>query len=80
MEATSLKGGALAGVVSRWSVWVFAIIAALLQLGVATMLLQTIVTGFVAMLALSFGLAFGLGGKDAAGRMVDKMMRDLNVG
>ncbi|MFY9457478.1 MAG: hypothetical protein WAP23_00910 [Candidatus Spechtbacterales bacterium] len=79
VEATSLKGGALAGVVSRWSVWVFAIVAALLQLGVATMLLQTIVTGVIAMFALAFGLAFGLGGRDAAASMIDKTMRDLNL-
>lgn len=79
VEATSLKGGALAGVVSRWAVWVFAIIAALLQLGVATMLLQTIVTGVIAMFALAFGLAFGLGGRDAAAGMIDKTMRDLNL-
>ncbi|MDO8500012.1 MAG: hypothetical protein Q7S66_05185 [bacterium] len=78
-EAASLRGGAVAGVVSRWAVWTFAIIAALLQLGIATMLLQTIVTGVIAMFALAFGLAFGLGGRDAAAGMIDKTMRDLNL-
>lgn len=75
--AAGLKGGALVAVVTRWSVWVFAIVAALLQLGIATVLLQTFVTGFVAMLALALGLAFGLGGRDAAGAIVDKMLRDI---
>lgn len=79
VEATSLRGGALAGVVARWAVWVFAVVAALQQLGIAAMLLQTIVTGFVAMLALAFGLAFGLGGRDAAASMIDRTMRDLNL-
>lgn len=80
VEAAGVRGGALVGVVTRWSVWVFAIIAALLQLGVATVLLQTIVTGFVAMLAIALGLAFGLGGRDAASAVIDKMMRDIRGG
>ena len=68
----------LVGVVIRWSIWVFAIVAALLQLGVATVLLQTVITGVVAMLALAFGLAFGLGGKEAAADMIDKIKGEMN--
>lgn len=77
VSAAGLRGASLVGVISRWAVWIFAIIAALLQLGIATILLQTIVTGVVAMLALSFGLAFGLGGKDAAAGIIDRMLRDI---
>lgn len=77
VDAAGLKGGAVASVISRWAVWVFAIVAALLQLGIARELLLTFVTGFVAMLALALGLAFGLGGKDSAGRIVDKVLRDI---
>lgn len=77
VEAAGLRGGALVGVVTRWSVWVFAIVAALQQLGIAVVLLQTLVTGFVAMLALALGLAFGLGGKDAAGSIVERVLRDI---
>ena len=68
----------LVGVVIRWSIWVFAVVAALLQLGVATVLLQTVITGVVAMLALAFGLAFGLGGKEAAADMIDKIRGEMN--
>lgn len=77
VEAAGLRRGSLVGLVARWSVWVFAIVAALLQLGVATVLLQTVVTGLVAMLALAFGLAFGLGGKDAAGAVVERVIREV---
>lgn len=76
VEAVGMRG-ALVGVMARWSIWVFAILAALFQLGVATILIQTLVTGLVAMLALAFGLAFGLGGKDAAASFVDKVRREL---
>lgn len=76
VEAAGMRGAAV-GVMVRWAIWVFAVIAALLQLGVATVLLQTLVTGLVAMLALAFGLAFGLGGRDAASSFIDKLRRDI---
>lgn len=76
VEAVGMRG-AVVGVMVRWAIWIFAVIAALLQLGVATVLLQTLVTGLVAMLALAFGLAFGLGGRDAAAGFIDKLRRDI---
>lgn len=76
-EAAGFEG-AFVGVVVRWSIWIFALVAALLQLGVATVLLQTLVTGLVAMLAIAFGLAFGLGGKDAAASIIERMRRDVS--
>ena len=69
--------GSFVGVMVRWAIWVFAIIAALFQLGIATTLLQTLVTGFVAVLVLGFGLAFGLGGRDVAASFLDKVRADL---
>jgi len=68
-----------AAVLTRWAIWIFAVIAALLQLGVAAVLLQTVVTGVVAMMALAFGLAFGLGGRDAAADVITKMRQDINA-
>ncbi len=68
-----------AAVLTRWAIWIFAVIAALLQLGVAAVLLQTVVTGVVAMAALAFGLAFGLGGKEAAADIISKMRRDISA-
>lgn len=76
VEAAGYRG-ALVGVVARWSIWVFAFVAALQQLGVATALLQTVVTGLVAALAIAFGLAFGLGGKEAASAFVERLRGEL---
>lgn len=63
--------------VSKWAIIVFAILAALTQLNVATTLIQTIVTALFAMLALAGGLAFGLGGRDLAAKWLKKMEVDL---
>lgn len=76
VEAAGYKGS-LVGVVARWSIWIFAFVAALQQLGVATALLQTIVTGLVAALALAFGLSFGMGGKDAASAIIERVRGEL---
>ncbi|MBU0668401.1 hypothetical protein KJ951_04805 [Patescibacteria group bacterium] len=58
--------------VAKWAIVVFALLAALVQLGVATNLIEILFTGLVAMLALAFGLAFGLGGKEHAAKWLDK--------
>ena len=48
-------------------------VAALSQLGVAVGLINSLVTGFVAMLALAGGIAFGLGGKEYAAHLLGKL-------
>jgi len=75
--AAGVPSAKLLGGISKWAVWVFALIAALLQLGVAVILLQTIFTGLIAMLALAGGLSFGLGGRDAAGKYLEKLRDEV---
>lgn len=65
------------GQIARWSIMTFAVLAALSQLGVAEDLIRILFTGFVAMLAIAGGLAFGLGGKDTAESMLKKMREEL---
>jgi len=69
--------GSFVGLMARWSIWIFALIAALLQLGIAAMLIQTLLTGLVAAIAIAAGLAFGLGGKDAAAAFLDKFRSEI---
>ena len=76
-RAAGLRSANLAGAVAKWSVWVFAIIIAMSQLGIATVYLQTLFTGVVVALSIAAGLAFGLGGQDAAGQVIDKMRREI---
>lgn len=63
--------------VAKWSILIFAFFAVLIQLGVAPALINTLVMGLVAMLAIAGGLAFGLGGKDAAAAFIERLKREM---
>lgn len=76
-KAAGAHSANLAGSVSKWAIWIFAVLAALDQLGVASAFVQTVFTGLVVALSLAFGLAFGLGGKDAAARAIEKMRQEI---
>jgi hypothetical protein len=65
----------LLSTITRVAVWAFAIIIAVNQIGIATELVNTLFMGFVGALALAAGLAFGLGGRDTAGQMVQSWYR-----
>ncbi len=63
--------------VTKWIIWVFAILVALSQLGIASGFVQTIFTGLVVALSLGLGLAFGLGGQEAASRVIEKVSKEI---
>jgi hypothetical protein len=71
------KTAAIAADVARWAVVVFVVLAALMQLGIATTLIDRVVTGLVAMGALAGGLAFGLGGQDTAKEAIVRLRKNL---
>lgn len=63
--------------IAKWSISVFVILAVLNQLGVASDLVRILFTGFVAMLAISGGIAFGLGGQGAAKDVIEEVKKKL---
>jgi hypothetical protein len=63
--------------VTQVAVWGFTIVVALNQLGIATTLINTLLIGLVGAVALAFGLAFGLGGRDRAAQMLETMGRQV---
>lgn len=67
------------GQLARWAIITFAVLAALSQLGVARNLIEILFTGFVAMIALAGGLAFGLGGQQSASDLLKKLREDLDA-
>lgn len=78
-KAARMPSAGLLGGVVKWAIWVFAIFAALMQLGLFQELILTVVQAFVYMLALAGGLAFGLGGKDSASRYIEKLRQDIST-
>lgn len=64
--------------VTGWVIWVFAVLVALSQLGIAVGFVQTIFTGLVVALSLALGLSFGLGGQEAAARVIEKMGKEIS--
>lgn len=63
------------GMASKYIILTFAVLAALSQLQIATILIQTLFIGFVAMLTIAGGLAFGLGGKDVVRELLEAVKR-----
>lgn len=68
--------GALAGI-AKWAVIIFSIMAALVQLGIASSLIQILFTGLVTMLTIAGGLAFGLGGRDKAREWLERLDKEF---
>lgn len=77
-DSAELIHSGFVGSVAKWAILVFALFAALDQLGVARTFIITLLQGFVAMLAIAGGLAFGLGGQNAARSFVDKLRDEIS--
>lgn len=61
---------------TRYAIIGFAIIAAANQLGVAAVVVNTLFIGLVGALALAFGLALGIGGRDVGARIAESLYRN----
>lgn len=72
-----IKLGRLAGKFASWLVVVFAILAAVNELGIAQSLINILFVGVVAMLSLGFGLAIGLGAKDLVSQLLQEWYKNL---
>jgi len=72
VKASKLHAANFLSSLTWWSVIIFGFLTALSQLGIAVGIIQSLVTGFVAMIAIAGGIAFGLGGKDYAAALLSK--------
>lgn len=77
-KASGISSAFFLGHVAKWAIWVFAILAALNQLAVAQVFVQTLFTGIVVAVSLALGLAFGLGGQDAAARYIEHVRVNIS--
>ena len=76
-KAANIKSADHLGKLTRWAIWIFALLTALYNLGVAPAIIQTVITAIFAGGALAIGLAFGLGGKEVAQRLIEKGMHGI---
>ena len=76
-KAASVRSAGFLGKVARYAILVFAILAALAQLNVATAFVQTLFTGVVIAVSLAVGLSFGLGGQKAAERYIEHLRSEI---
>lgn len=56
-----------------WVIWFFAVLAILYQLRITPPLILAIFVGLVATISIALGIAFGLGGKDLASRILKEL-------
>lgn len=77
VEGAKVGYGQLVGAIVRWSIWVFAILIILSQLGIGETFMADLFRGIVVMIVLAIGLAFGLGGKDVAAEILQDLRNKL---
>lgn len=77
VESIKIGYGQMISAVVKWSIWIFSIMAILYQLGIARPFMETLFQGLVAMLVISLGIAFGLGGKEVAAEILQDLKRKL---
>lgn len=76
-KTAGVRTANLLGSIARWAVWLFGISAALIHLGIAEALINTLFLGLVIALSLALGLSFGLGGQDAAAKFIEEIKEEI---
>jgi len=77
-KTAEIRSAHFAGTIAKWAVWIFAILVALSQLGIAAAFSQTLFTGIVIAISLALGLSFGLGGQEAAGKFIERLRGEMS--
>jgi len=72
-----VRSARMLGTLSYYAIWILSVVTALDKLGIFGYFGQILFTGIVITLALALGLSFGLGGKEAAGRYVNRLSDDF---
>lgn len=76
-RAGHVHAAELLGKVTKWAIWIFAILAALVTLEIARDLIYMTIQAVFVGAALAIGLAFGLGGKEAAQKAIERASKEL---
>jgi len=74
----NFHSSALLGSITRIAILVFTILIVLNMLGIGDEIVNILFIGIVGMLSLAGGLAFGLGGRDAAAKAIEKFKHEIH--
>jgi hypothetical protein len=77
-KAANLASSEMLGTIAKYAVWVVAIILALGQIDELKSYALIIFIGIVAFIVISSSIAFGIGGKEAATRTIEKISREIS--
>lgn len=81
VERLKVGYGHVVSLIVKWAIWIFTLILILDLVLPANLLIKTLYTsivyGIVGALALGFGLAIGLGGKETASRVISDMYKKM---
>lgn len=77
-RAARVSSAELFGGITKWMIWIFAIVMALERLGLMGTFLQIFMTGIVATISIAVGLSFGLGGKEAAASFINRLRGEIS--
>ncbi|MBI2676845.1 MAG: hypothetical protein HYX21_02790 [Candidatus Yanofskybacteria bacterium] len=77
VRAAKLVSANFLATMTKWSVVVFSLLIALVQLGIAEDIIRIVVIGIVAAAALGLGLSFGLGGQKHADDFISRMKKRM---
>ncbi len=77
-KAAGISSANVLGEIAKWAIWIFAFMAALSQLEILNSFIQPLFIGIIAALSLALGLSFGLGGRDAAARYIEKVKSEIH--
>lgn len=77
IKAAKLVSANFLAALTKWSVIVFSLLIALVQLGIAEDIIRIVVIGIVAAAALALGLSFGLGGQKHADDFIGRMKKRM---
>lgn len=76
-KAANITSANTLGSITKYAVWIIAFIIISPSLGINNNLTQILLAGIVGFMAIAGGLAFGLGGKEVAGRAVERLSDEM---
>jgi hypothetical protein len=74
-----MSSARMLGSLTKTAIIIFAVLSALVQIGIAVTLINTVFIGIVVAASLASGIAFGLGGKEMATRVLSRVGEEFTT-